>query len=181
MDHPRTCGEKFNTFYAMNENQGSPPHMRGKVSSYSDHFFDIGITPRTCGEKIAIHCFRWYAEGSPPHMRGKVIQFFLLWTFFWITPAHAGKRNFAKGAGAFLEDHPRTCGEKQLNIMILKIQLGSPPHMWRKGSFLVYHCSDSRITPTHVGKRKCDCCRGLIKQDHPHTCGEKAVKSQEAF
>ena len=30
-DHPRTCGEKFNTFYAMNENQGSPPHMRGKV------------------------------------------------------------------------------------------------------------------------------------------------------
>ena len=49
-DHPRTCGEKI---YSVRDNvaeQGSPPHVRGKVSQFVDLLCGDGITPAYAGK-----------------------------------------------------------------------------------------------------------------------------------
>ena len=75
-----------------------------------------------------------------------------------ITPAYAGKRNNNTPAFPGLEDHPRVCGEKFLEVV-------QPIAQWR-------------ITPAYAGKR-CRCGkRGLARPDHPRVCGEKATSSR---
>ena len=91
-DHPRTCGEKTAKLRKLKEIKGSPPHMRGKVSSENVIHSFKRITPahagksaiaefvlalqrdhpRTCGEKFIISFSKFSTKGSPPHMRGKV-------------------------------------------------------------------------------------------------------------
>ena len=71
-DHPRTCGEKKKHHQFCHNFRGSPPHMRGKVSSVSSDGDVVSDHPRTCGEKHYEFCVRIDEEGSPPHMRGKV-------------------------------------------------------------------------------------------------------------
>ena len=58
-DHPRTCGEKNNLRQAFAVQQGSPPHMRGKVDDGRQNVKDFGITPAHAGKR------RW----SPPSGR----------------------------------------------------------------------------------------------------------------
>ena len=89
------CGEKEQISIRQNDPKGSPPHVRGKVSSDSAVLTMPGITPacagksttrdiidnqnqdhpRMCGEKHAVRCV--YAP------------------LIGITPACAGKRNHA--------------------------------------------------------------------------------------
>ena len=71
-DHPRPCGEKPTPRPRRFGAVGSPPPMRGKVSSYSH---------------AAIR------SGSPPPMRGKDGNAWVYDDASGITPAHAGKRN----------------------------------------------------------------------------------------
>ena len=46
-----------------------------------------------------------------------------------ITPAHAGKRKALLFKNRECRDHPRTCGEKKLVIVVALLWIGSPPHM----------------------------------------------------
>ena len=112
-DHPRTCGEKDDVDSVKGDNEGSPPHMRGKVKRKACYTLMSRITPahagkrlrfiflkttftdhpRTCGEKFILLCLCSYHEGSPPHMRGKVCRFRVPALPLRITPAHAGKRH----------------------------------------------------------------------------------------
>ncbi len=91
-DHPRMCGEKCTGWTATNFNQGSPPHVRGKVSVAQCCFNSPGITPacagkripgakskiefrdhpRMCGEKKGKIKSIFLYRGSPPQERGKV-------------------------------------------------------------------------------------------------------------
>ena len=77
-DHPRACGEKLMTVLLRDLVLGSPPRMRGKVSSSQMTYFEGGITPahagkrpdesstadrkkdhpRACGEKHGVYCGR---------------------------------------------------------------------------------------------------------------------------
>ena len=112
-DHPRACGEKFNTYFTRPLSYQSPPRMRGKVMYITPKGHDFRITPahagksrccrcrrpagrdhpRACGEKKGvITCYR-LAKGSPPRMRGKVT-------------CKVQQRGD-------LRDHPRACGEKE--------------------------------------------------------------------
>ena len=128
-DHPRLCGEKSTTGIRVNGSSGSPPPMRGKVSSSLPKSIGEGITPayagkslyhrakcssdrdhpRLCGEKFRLHYVARDRWGSPPPMRGKVFQ------------PSAVRRT--------AEDHPRLCGEKIQNHARLKPYPGSPPPM----------------------------------------------------
>ena len=131
-DHPRTCGEKSLFFVIVRRIIGSPPHMRGKAyicytlcSGYRItpahagkrqcqllRYLPAEDHPRTCGEKNSKgKDFICYA-GSPPHMRGKVFARRGGLVMGRITPAHAGKSAFKVAGGFFVQDHPRTCGEK---------------------------------------------------------------------
>ena len=69
-----------------------------------------------------------------------------------ITPAHAGKSDFDTLINKLIKDHPRTCGEKGIWLLLTQEKLGSPPHMRGKDDqgFALY--GKYRITPAHAGK-----------------------------
>ncbi len=94
-DHPRPCGEHSAVKTPSHGIPGSPPPMRGTLSSLS-------------GCKLII--------GSPPPMRGTPEIRSDKREILGITPAHAGNtRNYRLMSRRF-EDHPRPCGEHKLNL-----------------------------------------------------------------
>ena len=127
--------------------------MRGKVLGTGKSCDGVGITPayagkrpappaqlpllkdhpRVCGEKRIQPSECEQGGQSPPRMRGKVKICSVRMTPTRITPAHAGKSPVCIKYLIWIEDHPRTCGEKCL--------LG------------VCRLVESRITPAHAGKR----------------------------
>ena len=90
-DHPRACGENVLAVPLFDSVSGSPPRMRGKLTSISDITATSRITPahagktfsrspgdsagsdhpRACGENLAELRCRYFQVGSPPRMRGK--------------------------------------------------------------------------------------------------------------
>ena len=136
-DHPRTCGEKNWRPVHVSGVKGSPPHMRGKGCAFTVPGKGQRITPahagkrrirsakragqedhpRTCGEKCPREASSRPPRGSPPHMRGKDAAVCNEVCDVGITPAHAGKskRRGRKRGGIW--DHPRTCGEKEVELL----------------------------------------------------------------
>ena len=51
-DHPRLCGEKPYSVYALDSGTGSPPPMRGKASSVRNTSIRSGITPAYAGKRL---------------------------------------------------------------------------------------------------------------------------------
>ena len=171
-DHPRPCGEKPSTTLRLFSSIGSPPPMRGKEPVCHHFQPSPGITPahagkrlarsgsgnctwdhpRPCGEKLVYQMCSCRALGSPPPMRGKAIA--LLHSQFRsrITPAHAGKRvpyDIYQQQG---QDHPRPCGEKIAVGVLYGAQIGSPPPMRGKVTYVLKCRFYSGITPAHAGK-----------------------------
>ena len=110
-------------------------------------------------------------------MRGKVQSSTEMLSDLWITPAHAGKSDYMTGACTAVVDHPRTCGEKFIQIFIHITLDGSPPHMRGKAFFRKNIHKHIRITPAHAGKSKIDQRSEPKFWDHPRTCGEKFYRS----
>ena len=91
LDHPRVCGEKFEIVEEKHYIVGSPPRVRGEVTSKSDVVSNCRITPacagrrlciiaasrstrdhpRVCGEKDYAETFERFRIGSPPRVRGE--------------------------------------------------------------------------------------------------------------
>ena len=172
-DHPRACGEKRSCFRCSCSRVGSPPRMRGKVSSPLLYHSQGGITPahagkrmllsatgspprdhpRACGEKIAEFFSAARQRGSPPRMRGKEPRIFAMLGRVRITPAHAGKSLSNEGVRKLYKDHPRACGEKFLELLDDVAPLGSPPRMRGKALGPSLPRIICGITPAHAGKR----------------------------
>ena len=70
--------------------------------------------PRLCGEKLSHRLFHSAISGSPPPMRGKVQFFEKQQDRVGITPAYAGKSFRTNANCDGFEDHPRLCGEKNM-------------------------------------------------------------------
>ena len=148
-DHPRVCGEKAEWFRANRYYEGSPPRMRGKVGLPPPFLSMRRITPayagkspvrelllivsrdhpRVCGEKDFTPSPADFALGSPPRMRGKVRRERGPMRSRRITPAYAGKSPVRVADYRAGEDHPRVCGEKDLELSAETVGLGSPPRM----------------------------------------------------
>ena len=56
-DHPRGCGENPTTHIRLNYDVGSPPRMRGKLSSLGQRGGWIRITPADAGKTVRV-CIR---------------------------------------------------------------------------------------------------------------------------
>ena len=69
-----------------------------------------------------------------------------------ITPADAGKTQFAANPANMCQDHPRGCGENDLSCCNIDIMLGSPPRMRGKPCISTVAASSAGITPTDAGK-----------------------------
>ena len=156
---------------------GSPPPMRGKVMDSRrtrDTFritpayagksgsllFSVSVSgdhPRLCGEKASCSSQKQQTIGSPPPMRGKDGAITVVWEYFRITPAYAGKscnRFCTSGSGW---DHPRLCGEKCIFGDTVLCSLGSPPPMRGKADVVLNRIDRIGITPAYAGKsRKID-------------------------
>ena len=88
-------------------------------------------------------------------MRGKALNFSHTVKKIGITPAYAGKRVLAAGHTPVVRDHPRLCGEKNVE----------PKRTDQK----------FRITPAYAGKRCGVLSKKAMTKDHPRLCGEKSV------
>ena len=117
-DHPRGCGEKSQKIEKPRKHRGSPPRVRGKVSSIKKWRCNARITPagagkspfsssvafserdhpRGCGEKSYTAIVRQEAEGSPPRVRGKDRRALSAVFAGRITPAGAGKSHHSNRA-----------------------------------------------------------------------------------
>ena len=53
-DHPRVCGEKFRASFAPFCAAGSPPHVRGKGTTFSDATQWLRITPACAGKSALL-------------------------------------------------------------------------------------------------------------------------------
>ena len=106
-------------------------------------------------------------------MRGKVLQTILSGTEIGITPAYAGKSQWAGGLVVSIGDHPRICGEKPVGAEMGAIVPGSPPHMRGKGSIYGDTLKGTGITPAYAGKRLKRPMGDASAEDHPRICGEK--------
>ena len=152
-DHPRVCGEKLAGRCPAPAGLGSPPRMRGKVSRLRYLSRHSRITPayagkrilrrlrqispldhpRVCGEKCVGSGGQCGAAGSPPRMRGKGTMERKKQSPDRITPAYVGKSPVRVADYRAGEDHPRVCGEKDLELSAETVGLGSPPRMRGKG------------------------------------------------
>ena len=172
-DHPRVCGEKAlaasHKYYAT----GSPPRVRGKVTSTNPVENKVRITPacagkrrsksdfsyrrrdhpRVCGEKCRSCLVARHQLGSPPRVRGKAQSFAMLADAKGITPACAGKRPYPIICSSTVVYHPRVCGEKAGPGADCVWQAGSPPRVRGKADLRLRSRAPARITPACAGKR----------------------------
>ena len=143
------CGEQADTLARNTEDLGSPPRVRGTVSSRACREISWGITPacagnstsmelfvplpadhpRVCGEQLTVWQKMRDFIGSPPRVRG---------TATWengtriprrITPACAGNRNPLQRLSGPAGDHPRVCGEQSAAMWTPQKGSGSPPRV----------------------------------------------------
>ena len=135
------CGEKPDSRNTLQLSPGSPPHVRGKAQDAKTDGKASRITPayagksaslnalipafrdhpRVCGEKANASMVQENCQGSPPRMRGKALGPCAGRVAVGITPAYAGKRKIWNEWFRDEKDHPRMCGEKTINLTILKI------------------------------------------------------------
>ena len=195
-DHPRTCGENHIMSILAYKGIGSPPHLRGKPSSFTVFCSSSGITPapagktckvgayficaqdhpRTCGENAESPFFTGLSPGSPPHLRGKHKIPIILIYFHRITPAPAGKTLHSHLVLDLSQDHPRTCGENVFSPGKSLNHSGSPPHLRGKQNEYGITAYPRRITPAPAGKTLHSHLVLDLSQDHPRTCGENTKK-----
>ena len=101
--------------------------MRGKEASRKLRGTLKGITPAyagksqcnsscTAGKSPDRILWEHWKEGSPPHVRGKGVPVTNTGIGLGITPAYAGKSDFAGTSTTVAKDHPRVCGEKTKKI-----------------------------------------------------------------
>ena len=92
-----------------------------------------------------------------------------------ITPAHAGKTYSATSSAKTSWDHPRACGENATLVTSVATEIGSPPRMRGKQSYIPYRFLGHRITPAHAGKTSSIGFQISIVKDHPRACGENGA------
>ena len=92
-----------------------------------------------------------------------------------ITPADAGKTDFCTHCRGRVEDHPRGCGENEINYRPLERGGGSPPRMRGKHSYEKAQANGVGITPADAGKTRIRHHDFAASWDHPRGCGENFV------
>ena len=128
-DHPRACGEYCAVANDSGADLGSPPRMRGILTTFLESIHPTGITPAHAGNTVPKQDGAYASSGSPPRMRGIRYTFVNTAPVTRITPAHAGNTCLHPCPKVCVGDHPRACGEYGLAQAETRISAGSPPRM----------------------------------------------------
>ena len=129
--------------------------------------------PRLCGEKMVDVDTIAIASGSPPPVRGKGVDCGTVQGVLRITPACAGKSPNQRCQRPEDQDHPRLCGEKQIDFDGKWIKPGSPPPVRGKDRRRAGPLRAPGITPACAGKSHIATVLRETFKDHPRLCGEK--------
>ena len=143
------CGEYALSIKCAASLAGSPPRVRGIHAGPVHLPADLGITPacagntlpawpwsaghqdhpRVCGEYLVDSYDVYIKAGSPPRVRGILSICPSRASLLGITPACAGNTPYISGPSNPNGDHPRVCGEYNLQQGGSIIAWGSPPRV----------------------------------------------------
>ena len=96
-----------------------------------------------------------------------------------IIPTRVGTSREAKEILKNGEDHPHACGDKKVWLGIVRCGLGSSPRVWGQAAVRRSDVKLYRIIPTRVGTRIAKGIAELVREDHPHACGDKQAEGSE--
>ena len=171
-DHPRVCGEHTRSTAFQPPPLGSPPRVRGALTSLAEWSARAGITPACAGCTTAS---RTPVPGSTDHPRvcgehrprGRPGQ-----GTAGITPACAGSTRAGRCSPCRRGDHPRVCGEHRIGFEGAGGGVGSPPRV-RGARELgpAVHVAGG-ITPACAGSTLRAWPATTSPGDHPRVCGE---------
>ena len=148
-DHPRVCGEHRAYTPTPIRTWGSSPRMRGALFTALPYSWGNRIIPayagstslshpcivvfedhpRVCGEHGASGVPVTFTRGSSPRMRGARLRFEEAGRRHGIIPAYAGSTTDMDDKSSPRKDHPRVCGEHELEAHVMPPQMGSSPRM----------------------------------------------------
>ena len=129
-------GKRKRETYQIRDIRITPAHA-GKTAVLRSDGKPIADHPRACGENSRSSARRSERSGSPPRMRGKQISKEVFHSELRITPAHAGKTSPDFCCNSIASDHPRACGENDVQKKLESGEYGSPPRMRGKLCFLI--------------------------------------------
>ena len=109
--------------------------------------------PRVCGEQALVKYICVVVIGSPPRVRGTASQQSKQAQISRITPACAGNSHPFSASEKQKEDHPRVCGEQDIEGNDGGYVLGSPPRVRGTDEVHAFENYDNRITPACAGNR----------------------------
>ena len=200
-DHPRRCGENGLDRRRDPSGIGSPPQVRGKLLEKIGIEKENGITPagagktarkvhgtscikdhpRRCGENARTAQDMRLWTGSPPQVRGKPPRCRRKSPMTRIPPAGAGKTVVIRRRFALAWDHPRRCGENEMQVITARVSEGSPPQVRGKRRGYTYSLHQKRITPAGAGKTVTDTYHPHIHAGSPpQVRGKQAAESCQA-
>ena len=128
--------------------------------------------PRVCGEHRPADRRRHQPTGSSPRMRGARSTDARHAYGHGIIPAYAGSTLALFVACVLAKDHPRVCGEHNIQLDVWQSYQGSSPRM--RGALAFHHRRAQRlgIIPAYAGSTDTTAGRRSSCWDHPRVCGE---------
>ena len=200
-DHPRMCGEHFIRLAYCNAFSGSSPHVRGAHDVLRLSAVNPGIIPacagstpghgrgwacgrdhpRMCGEHALANSLMVMPLGSSPHVRGALEYRQRVFKRRGIIPACAGSTPSRISADSSSRDHPRMCGEHNMQEMGRACGRGSSPHVRGALTATFRPVDDLGIIPACAGSTAFQANDKVVFRDHPRMCGEHAALNVEAL
>ena len=192
-DHPRACGEQWLFAMSLCRTSGSSPRVRGAGLVLASLRYGSGIIParagsrcanrwrawrlgdhpRACGEQHLFHGLHSCGRGSSPRVRGAEVSYGIQRLRLGIIPARAGSRPQAETNLCSRRDHPRACGEQDLDRVVENKDSGSSPRVRGAGCHAAPVDVTHGIIPARAGSRDCRIAPELLGWDHPRACGEQ--------
>ncbi len=111
--------------------------------------------------------------GSSPRVWGQVKVTTRTVQVEGIIPTRVGTRYAISPFANNALDHPHACGDKESGEISEVGYIGSSPRVWGQVPAIIIIEAFQRIIPTRVGTRTTYVTAAILKQDHPHACGDK--------
>ena len=170
-DHPRVCGEHFQSSSSAFSAAGSSPRMRGARARDRRHLLVRGIIPayagstwlpqgngsavtdhpRVCGEHEPYPPSPEMEQGSSPRMRGAPASLKSERFSAGIIPAYAGSTTRLQSLRPMVWDHPRVCGEHHRSKCQACHSPGSSPRMRGAHTICLNQGKTTGIIPAYAG------------------------------
>ena len=155
----------------------------GIIPAYAGNTHGIGCRasagrdhPRVCGEHVFADSHIEDAAGSSPRMRGTLTAIHCAAELIGIIPAYAGNTFRLSRVVAWHGDHPRVCGEHDMQNAFIRPIQGSSPRMRGTLQHKSLHVEHEGIIPAYAGNTDGQDGRGKPNRDHPRVCGEHEVR-----